>query len=382
MHRTRTTLGWCAGALGLLSALAGCQGSSESPSADGPLGTSEDALTNPNAASRAPAIRRWTLADELIIAPIWVGDEDKGTLYTPLFRGALPGIEELVYAPRSGDCRRPKATVRVDWDKAADTVRFIIKGHDMDAGPSVQRTDGVDYWDNPFHPNPKDFTNGAYRLWILQASTTRLEKLWYSGADLSLAATEFTAPSQPPGTIELQLPSFLITGTKQMGHESGDFVHEFTNSYAHFTNEGGLFSGDWVTFGPLDLCQAAPFQPAISQFRPIASPWQPPETAQSWRNYLRAGLAFDLHAEEKADPNVLDGNLPYVYSGVSVLSNHPGMQGGVPNGWHMVLMGAILNVQPPLEPVQKGNDLGYTAYVNEPRVSAPRYCELLPPPGP
>lgn len=375
-------LGWCAGACGLFTALAGCQGSETTPSPDGPLGVSEDALTDPHAACKAPAVRRWTTADEKLIAPIWIGDEEKGTVYAPLFRGALPGIEENVFTPDDHDCTKQKATVRVDWDRAADTVHFVIKGKDMVAGPSVHRTEGVDYWTNPWRPNPKDFDNGAYRLWIIQASTTRLEKLWYSGANLSLVATEFTAPSQPPGTIELQLPSFSITGTKQFGHESGTFVHEFTNSYAHFTNEGGLFSRDWVTFGPLDLCQAAPFQPAISQFRPIASPWQPPGDAPSWRDFLRAGLAFDMHAEELADPNVLDGNLPYVYSGISVLSNHPGMQGGVPNGWHMVLMGAILNVQPPIEPVPGGNGLGCQPYVNEPRPFAPRYCELLPPPGP
>ena len=67
-----------------------------------------------------------------------------------------------------------------------------------------------------------------------------------------------------------------------------------------------------------------------SQLRPIASPWQPPEQAPTWHDILAANLAFDLHAEEVADPHVLGGNLPYVFSGISVVGNMPTLKGGVP----------------------------------------------------
>ncbi len=36
-------------------------------------------------------VLRWTEVDDNIIAPIWSGDDDKGYLITPLYRGAFPG---------------------------------------------------------------------------------------------------------------------------------------------------------------------------------------------------------------------------------------------------------------------------------------------------
>jgi hypothetical protein len=339
------------------------------------------ALATIEAALKRPPDPTWTEADEEIIAPLWTGDDEKGQLYTPLFRGALPGIEEYVYTPPDGHCTALKATVRVDWDSSADTVHFLIKGRNFVPRPTVHRTDGVNYWFNPFHPAPKDFDNGAYRLWIIEAAVTNKEKLWFAapGAYAAcqfgppcgpLVATEFTAASQPPSApIELSVPTFSITGTLQFQpDETGFFAHEFTNRYSAFTNEGGLFSRDWVTFSPEDLCQAHP-GPVLqkSQLRPVASPWIPPDKAPSWREILGANLAFDLHAEEAADPNVLGGNLPYVYSGISVVGNMPTLRGGVPNGAHAVLTAAIINVQPPIDLVPGGNGAGCSSYMNEAR---------------
>jgi hypothetical protein len=104
-----------------------------------------------------------------------------------------------------------------------------------------------------------------------------------------------------------------------------------------------------------------------SQLRPVASPWIAPDQAPSWREILGANLAFDLHAEEAADPNVLGGNLPYVYSGVSVVANMPTLRGGVPNGAHASLTAAITNVQPPIDFVPGGNGDGCHPYMNEAR---------------
>src|SRR5215472_15621284 len=88
-----------------------------------------DEDNSPRASLRRPPDPHWTEADDAIIAPIWTGDENTGQLYTPLWRGSLPGIEELVFTPDDGDCRGRKFTIRVDWDSTADTVHFLIKGH-------------------------------------------------------------------------------------------------------------------------------------------------------------------------------------------------------------------------------------------------------------
>jgi hypothetical protein len=325
-------------------------------------------------ALKAPPNPNWTQADDDIIAPLWTGDNEKG-----------------------------------HWDSTADTVHFLIKGKNFVPHPNVSRTEGINYWFNPFHPAPKDFANGAYRLWIVEAAVTSKEKLWYAppgvyptcGATPApgelccqygvpcgpLVATQYTAASQPPNApIELSVPTFSITGTLQFSPDENGFIsHQFTNSYHAFTNEGGLFSRDWVTFAPDDLCQAhpGPVLPA-SQLRPVSSPWLSPDQAPTWREILGANLGFDIHAEEVADPNVLGGNLPYVYSGISVAGMMPALKGGVPNGAHAVLTGAIINVQPPIDFVPGGNGPGCTAYQNEARPYAgypgpvKNYCVSFP----
>jgi hypothetical protein len=402
MRRISRILGPCAATLAPCAAIAliaGCRADAKPVDGESTTAKTSSAMTTAEIALNKTPNPNWSDADDDLIAPIWTGNSDKGQLYTPLWRGALPGIEELVYAPPNGDCRRVKATVRVDWDVTQNTVHFLIKGRGFVRHPSVHRTAGVDFFPNQFHPAPSDFDNGAYRLWIVEAATTNKEKLWYAAPGAypdcqfgppcgPLRATQYTAPSQPPDApIELVAPTFSITGTHQFQpDESGFFSHSFTNQYNSFTNEGGLYSRDWVTFAPQDLCQAHP-GPVFpkSQFRPVASPWQPPDQAPKWNEFLAANLAFDLHAEEATDPNVLDGNLTYVYSGISVVGNMPTLQGGVPNGAHAVLTGAIINVQPPIELVPGGNGLGCAAYMNEARPWAGypgtpvNYC-LIPPP--
>jgi hypothetical protein len=335
-----------------------------------------DNYGEPGAALNLPPDPHWDRADDLIIAPIWRGNTTKGQLYTPLWRGAFPGVEEAIYTPPDGDCRDRKLTVRVDWDSVANTVHFLIKGKNVVQYPSVTRTAGTEWQYNPFHPTPQNVVHGAYRMWIIEASVTNAEELWYDANTLNLVATSFTAATQPANTIPVQFPAFSITGTHQFEPDSHGFVsHQFTEPYSAFTVEGGLYARDWVTFAPLDLCESLPLQPAVSQLRPVASPWIPAAQAPTFLEILQSGLSFDVHVEEQTDPTVNDGNLPYVYSGISAYGNHPGMQGGIPNGGHLELTAAILNVAPTIDPVPFGNGLGCQQYVNEARFSAPLYCQ-------
>src|SRR5713226_3548981 len=124
-------------------------------------------------------VLRWTEVDDNIIAPIWSGNDDKGYLITPLYRGAFPGIEDSVYTPPGRDCSRLRATLRSDWDSSANTVHYPVKGRNFQVRPSVLRTAGVDYFFDPFHQAPKDITNGAYRLWAVLGSTTRKGDFYY-----------------------------------------------------------------------------------------------------------------------------------------------------------------------------------------------------------
>src|SRR5450755_2456173 len=57
---------------------------------------------------RRPPVLHWTSEDDQLIAPIWTGNDDKGSVYLPEYRGASVGIEDYVFAPPSGDCRNLK----------------------------------------------------------------------------------------------------------------------------------------------------------------------------------------------------------------------------------------------------------------------------------
>jgi hypothetical protein len=322
----------------------------------------------------------WNEEDENLISPVWTGNDDQGSLFAPLYRGAFVGIEDLVYTPPDGDCTKVRATVRIDWDSAANTVHFLIKGRNFQVDPTVHRTQGVDYFADPFHPAPKDLTNAAYRLWTVLGSTTRAANFYYDPGTLKLLGSEFDFSTPPPGAITIQFPVFSITGTRLFSpDDEGNVLHEYTVPYNRVTVEDGTFARAWATFPPLDLCEAAPLQPGVSQLRPYASPWQPATSAPSWRDMLHAGMGFDLQIDDATPPPPQFGdNLPYVYSGISYVSNMTALQGGVPNGWHFLLLTAIQNVSPNLEAVPNGNGKSCQAWISEPHVTAPRYCEMHP----
>ena len=325
-----------------------------------------------------PPVLRWTEVDEHIIAPIWSGNDDRGSMIAPLYRGAFPGIEDFVYAPPDHDCSRVRATLRIDWDKAANTVHYLVKGRNFQVSPSVRRTEGVDYFFDPFHQAAKDVTHGAYRLGTVLGSTTRKGDFYYDPNTLKLLGSEFDFSTPPQGAITVQFPIFSITGSKLFRpDEDGNVLHEFTVPYDRVTVEDGKFARAWSTFVPLDLCQAAPLQPGISQLRPYASPWQSAQIAPTWKDMLHAGMGFDIQVDDATPPPPQFGdNLPYVFSGISYAGNMTALQGGVPNGHHFLILTAIQNVSPVLDPGPNGNGRGCTSFISEPHVTAPRYCAM------
>ncbi len=82
----------------------------------------------------------WTKADCKLIAPIWTGDDAKGQLFTPLWQGIGAAIEDWVPSVPPGT--EVKGTVRIDWDKAANTVTTTLKVINVPVNPPVRRIDG------------------------------------------------------------------------------------------------------------------------------------------------------------------------------------------------------------------------------------------------
>lgn len=326
---------------------------------------------------RRPPELRWTRADDELIAPVWKGNDDKGSLYLPQWRGASVGIEEYVWAPPSGDCRKLKGTVRVDWDSAANTAHIVMKYRGLPRRPSVRRTEGVDYFPDPFHDFPKDFDNGVYRLWVIQGADPVVGTFYYDPATLELLGSQYDFPEGPPNggaVIPVNIPLFTLSGSASFEPDADGFaVHEYTIPYDNLQVESGDFSVARISFVPFNLCLGQPAAPARGQARPYVTPWLPVGQGPSFKKLLHSGIAFDIQLENPEDATAAGGNLPYVFGGVAFIGG-PSFQGGVPNGQRFSLSSQIQNVAPIINPVPGGNGLGCHSYVNEPHITALNHC--------
>ncbi len=328
---------------------------------------------------RQPPVARWTALDEALIGPVWAGDYDEGSVYTPLWRGASSGIEDFVYAPPGGDCRGIKGTVRVSWSKAQNRVHYLLKLRGLPTHPSVHRTEGVDWWPDAFHQAPKDIEDGAYRFWTI-FTNTRIASLYYDAQSLDLLGSEFEFPSgPPPGSIAISVPVAGLFATERLHPDENGFItHEYDLRYDRVTVEGGTFSVAYDAFPPLNLCQGFPPLPSRGQQRPWVSHWQPASAGPSWADVLRAGLSFDATIDETRLYPGFGDYFPYVHSGVTFTGNAVVVQGGVPNGWRVSVPSLIQQVAPVIRPVEGGNGGACRSYVNDPHVDAPFFCRMAP----
>ena len=234
---------------------AGCQrqdGSSDTPNSNelaspGPERVSIQ--TGPSPAAQPPA-PHWTGVDDALVAPVWTGDYAEGSVFTPLWRGASSGIEDFVYAPPGADCRGLKGTVLVDWSKSQNRVHFLLKLRGLPPHPSVQRTQGVDWFPDPFHQAPKDIADGAYRFWAI-FTNTRIASLYYDAQTLDLLGSEFEFPSgRRRGRFRSLFRSRGSSPTQRMRPDKNGFIiHEFDLRYDRVTVEGG-----YVQRGVRRLC--------------------------------------------------------------------------------------------------------------------------------
>lgn len=365
-------------------ALLGCQSSrGGEPIGEEPVQSVSESLSQQAivASLKKPWKPKWSKIDDEIIAPVWVGDFDKGQMFSPLWRGNSPAIEDYVPAPPDGDCSKLKCTVRIDWDKAKNDVAYHIKCKGLMYKPAIQRTENVNWWPNQFHDAPKDIQEGGYRLWTLFGKVNNVEvpvHFYYNPQTLKLIGSSFDFPTQPPGTIDLVLPTARIIPSLIFHPDKKGFAaHEWHTAYDHVTVEGGSYSYVAVGFPPHDLCQSLPLQPAASQLRPYASPWQPAAAGPSWAEVLEGGLTFDMTIDETLEP-LPGGVAPYGYSGVAFISNSPFVQGGIPNGHSFSLLAAFTNSPPLHRPVPGGNGKNCQGFVYDPHVNVPRYCEMPP----
>ena len=343
---------------------------------------SADDVTNQRelGSTAASSNQKWTAFDDSLVAPLWLGDDDKGALIAPLYRGAAVALEDFVFSPPDHDCTDSRATLRIDWDSHKNQVHYQIKYKKVPAHPSVHRTEGVDFFSNAFHQSPASFDNGGFRFWtILTAPTGLTKQFFYSATTFQFVGSEYDFPNGPPaGTFPIAIPVFTLFGSQlYFANSDGTMFKEYTVPYDHVTAESSKFSLLYTSFIPFDLCESNPVQVTLGQLRPWASPWQPQSLPpMTWKDILHNGPAFDTTVDEPKAFPATDGLESYGYSGIAYIGNAVAPQGGIPNGSVVHISSLILQVAPALRPIVGGNGVGCQSFVVEPHVTAPRFCEM------
>ncbi|MEZ4447266.1 MAG: hypothetical protein R3B72_49760 [Polyangiaceae bacterium] len=290
-----------------------------------------------------------------------------------LYRGALLPSEFTIFD--TPNCNGGvRATLR--WNEEENWVRLRLKGKNvLHPHPSLNRTPGVDYFPNPFFPEPEDIQDGRYQLWIIGQS--RLTTFYYDAQTLDLLGSEYDIPGPPPpGTIPIPIPAANLVSTDFfVPDENGDL--DFTQEWQYDT----MLRGDRndrahvvSTFLPHSLCVAHPFRVDLSTTRPYATQALPASEALSFRDYLNGGLMIDLTLEPSQ--YFLD---PPIATNIGVYSAMPSVGGQIPPGWSLDFDTVFGNVAPPIRPFP--GQSACAPYFEPQHIGTFNQCQG-PPPGP
>ncbi len=272
------------------------------------------------------------------------GDAKKGFMTLPLYRaGSVP--DEFLVLATPGDCQR-SVQVTMAWDEAENWVRIRVQSKGaLERFPSVDRTEGVDYFHNPWWPEPIDFDNGRYLLWFI--SSPQLATFYYDVNTLELLGSEYDFESPPIPSIPIEIPVFTAIPTPFFQpDENGDV--DVVWEYAY----DGLVRPDLPdqahalgTFLPHTLCKTDPFRYDRSSTRPYVSA-RPASEAKTWREYLENGLVFDLTVEP---PEYF--TFPPASTNVGVYQGQAGIAGNIPKGWSLDFEAFFGSIAPPIRPL-------------------------------
>ncbi len=269
------------------------------------------------------------------------GDTGRGFMTLPLWRGAAVPDEFLVKAT-PGNCRRHIQATYI-WDESANWVRLRLRGHGvLEALPSIERTEGVDYFPNPFWPEPEDFEDGRYQFWTIAG--TDVTTFYYSAVTLELLGSEWDFETAPEAAIPVELPTFSALPTPFFQpDENGNVDVTFEYEYDQMLR-GDLpeFAHTLGSFIPHTLCKTDPFRYDRTSTRPYATTL-PASEAKSFREFLRNGLVFDLTIEPPSYHA-----WPPLTTMAGVYSNAAAVAGNVPLGWSVDFEAVFAGLAPPI----------------------------------
>ena len=236
-----------------------------------------------------------------LVAPIWSGDDDRGSLIAPLYRGAAVAIEDFVFVPPDHDCTDTRATLRHRLGQPQEPGPLPDQVQEG-AGPPVGAPDGGRrLLHQPRPQSPASFDDGGFRFWtILTAPTGLTKKFYYDGTTLQFVGQRVRLPERSAGDRVPDRHPRLHAVRQQalLRQRRRDDVPRVHRPVRPRDGGGRNFSLAYTSFIPLDLCESNPVQVTLGQLRPWASPWQPPSLAPTWRDVLRGGAAFDTTVDE------------------------------------------------------------------------------------
>ena len=283
-------------------------------------------------------------ADAMPDPPFGKGNLEKGTIEMPLYRGTAVPFELTTTAPPYA-CDEP-LDMTLKWDAEENEVTVKLKGTAaMEPHPDIFRTEGVDFFPNPFHPESKDVIDGRYQLWLISAAGPELT-FFYNPATLDLMGSELDF-DEPPIAIPIAFPTLYLVPTPFFQpDEDGDVNLTVTYEYdAMVRGDRADLSHFYITFPPPNLCLANQDRLDLSTLRPYLSDPRPASEARPWSDYLRGGMLFDVTAE----PSDYHTEPPRV----TFIGTHMGstaVGGTVPDGWTLDIDAAFMGVAPPIKP--------------------------------
>jgi hypothetical protein len=285
------------------------------------------------------------VADSLF-TPRSSGDHNKGTLQLPLRRGAAVAWE--TYFPILPSNCEGEMQLTLSWDEDENWVKVKLKGqHLFTPHPSIHRTEGVNFFPNPFFPERKDYDNGRYQFWLI--SPAGMITVYYSAITLDFIGTQYEFPTPPPDSIPVPVPGIKLVGSPFYApDDEGNVDFEWTFAYDHAVRgDRPEYAHFLNTYPPTNLCLANPFRYDQSTTFPYVSFPLPAAEALSFSEYLRNGLIFETTIEppEYFTEPPLVSNIA-TYSGMTLSG------GGVPKGWALDLDAAFMNNAPPITPFE------------------------------
>ncbi|MCH9688891.1 MAG: hypothetical protein K0V04_46085, partial [Deltaproteobacteria bacterium] len=202
--------------------------------------------------------------------PFGKGTVSKGKFTAELYRGAAVPFELTVFATPN-DCQG-HMDLQIAWNEANNRVVLDLQSDGaLEPFPDVDRTEGVNFLPNPFFPEPIDFVDGRYQLWIISAAGP-ITLFLYDPITLDLLGSidDF---AQPPPAIPVPFPTLYMVSTPMFQADAnGDADLHWEFDYDGVTRgDRPEFSHHLVTFPPPNLCGANPDRLDLSTLRPFIS---------------------------------------------------------------------------------------------------------------